>query len=91
MVFDVAVIGGGVVSYGCPRLGMHALNMHGRHHHQPHPYNRHGQVGSATAWRAAKRIQEQEGKTGGVLLLEQFEAGHAHGSSHGDGRIFRSV
>jgi glycine/D-amino acid oxidase-like deaminating enzyme len=26
-----------------------------------------------------------------VLLIDQFSPGHAHGSSHGDGRIFRQV
>src|SRR6266705_943763 len=41
-----------------------------------------GVMGSATAWRLAVR-----GKR--VVLFEQFDVGHAHGSSHGAARIFR--
>jgi sarcosine oxidase len=41
-----------------------------------------GAMGSATAWSLARR-----GRT--VLLSEQFEQGHARGSSHGAVRIFR--
>ncbi len=41
-----------------------------------------GAMGSATAWWLARRGAE-------VLLLEQFEQGHARGSSHGGSRIFR--
>ena len=41
-----------------------------------------GVMGSATAYHLAR-----SGKK--VLLLEQFEVGHKHGSSHGETRIFR--
>jgi monomeric sarcosine oxidase len=41
-----------------------------------------GIMGAATADLLARRGQQ-------VLLLEQFEPGHTHGSSHGDGRIIR--
>ncbi len=41
-----------------------------------------GAMGSATAWWLARRGRE-------VVLLEQFEQGHAKGSSHGSSRIFR--
>ena len=41
-----------------------------------------GIVGAATARALA-------GGSGAVVLLEQFELGHAHGSSHGTSRIFR--
>lgn len=41
-----------------------------------------GVVGSATAWRLARRGVD-------VVLLERFEAGHARGGSHGAGRSFR--
>ena len=41
-----------------------------------------GAMGSATAWRLAKRGVD-------VVLLEQFELGHDRGSSHGETRIFR--
>lgn len=41
-----------------------------------------GIVGAATARALA-------GQAGTVLLLEQFELGHSHGSSHGTSRIFR--
>jgi sarcosine oxidase len=41
-----------------------------------------GAMGSAAAWQLARRGRS-------VLLLEQFEAGHARGSSHGSARIFR--
>jgi sarcosine oxidase len=41
-----------------------------------------GAMGSATAWWLARRGRE-------VVLLEQFEQGHANGSSHGGSRIFR--
>lgn len=41
-----------------------------------------GIMGAATAEALARRGQR-------VLLIEQFAPGHTHGSSHGDGRIFR--
>ncbi len=41
-----------------------------------------GVAGVAAAWAVAKRGEK-------VLLVEQFAPGHDHGSSHGDGRIFR--
>jgi sarcosine oxidase len=41
-----------------------------------------GAMGSATAWRLARRGHD-------VVLLERFEQGHCHGSSHGGSRIFR--
>lgn len=41
-----------------------------------------GLIGSATAWWLARSGRD-------VVLLEQFEAGHDRGSSHGDVRIFR--
>src|SRR5713101_3409629 len=41
-----------------------------------------GAMGSATAWWLARRGVN-------VVLLEQFERGHARGSSHGGSRIFR--
>ncbi len=41
-----------------------------------------GIVGASTAYALVKQGQK-------VLLLDQFEAGHAHGSSHGDGRVVR--
>lgn len=41
-----------------------------------------GVTGSAAAWRLAARGFS-------VLVLEQFERGHARGSSHGGSRIFR--
>ncbi|MFN0026069.1 MAG: N-methyl-L-tryptophan oxidase [Acidimicrobiales bacterium] len=41
-----------------------------------------GLVGSATAWWAARSGLD-------VVMLERFEAGHQHGSSHGGTRIFR--
>ena len=41
-----------------------------------------GAMGSATAWWLARRGHD-------VVLLEQFERGHARGSSHGATRIFR--
>ncbi|MCS6773800.1 MAG: N-methyl-L-tryptophan oxidase [Anaerolineae bacterium] len=41
-----------------------------------------GAMGSATAYHLAKDKRR-------VLLLEQFEIGHARGSSHGESRIFR--
>jgi len=41
-----------------------------------------GAMGSATAWWLARRGVE-------VALVEQFEPGHARGSSHGGSRIFR--
>eukprot|EP01132_Coremiostelium_polycephalum_P005953 gene5953-7414_t len=41
-----------------------------------------GIIGSSTAYRCAKSGLK-------VLLLDQFEAGHENGSSHGDGRIIR--
>jgi monomeric sarcosine oxidase len=43
-----------------------------------------GVMGTATAWRLARRGRE-------VLLLEQFELGHDRGSSHGPVRVFRLV
>jgi monomeric sarcosine oxidase len=41
-----------------------------------------GIVGASTAYALRNKGQN-------VLLLEQFEPGHTHGSSHGDGRIVR--
>ena len=41
-----------------------------------------GVMGLATAWALARDGRD-------VLVLEQFEVGHAHGSSHGSARIFR--
>ncbi len=41
-----------------------------------------GAMGAATAWQLARDGRD-------VLLVEQFEPGHAHGSSHGHTRIFR--
>lgn len=41
-----------------------------------------GAMGSAAAWQLSRRGHE-------VTVFEQFERGHAHGSSHGDARIFR--
>ena len=41
-----------------------------------------GAMGSATAWWLARRGRS-------VALVEQFEQGHARGSSHGASRIFR--
>lgn len=41
-----------------------------------------GVMGCATAWALAERGL-------GVVLLERFEIGHRHGSSHGGSRIFR--
>ena len=41
-----------------------------------------GAMGSATAWWLARRGVD-------VVLLEQFDAGHRRGSSHGASRIFR--
>ena len=41
-----------------------------------------GVMGSATAWRLARRGVS-------VALIEQFEQGHERGSSHGGSRIFR--
>src|SRR5919199_3642492 len=43
-----------------------------------------GVVGLATAWALARAGRE-------VVVLEQFEVGHARGSSHGHARIFRLV
>jgi sarcosine oxidase len=42
-----------------------------------------GVLGSAAAYRLAGEA------TGTVVALEQHEPGHAHGSSHGDSRLFR--
>jgi len=41
-----------------------------------------GAMGSAAAYHLSKDGQR-------ALLIEQFEIGHAHGSSHGESRIFR--
>jgi sarcosine oxidase len=41
-----------------------------------------GVMGAATAWRLAKAGRRP-------VVLEQFEVGHAHGSSHGSVRVFR--
>ncbi len=41
-----------------------------------------GAMGSATAWALAKAGRD-------VVVLEQFELGHARGGSHGATRIFR--
>lgn len=43
-----------------------------------------GAMGSAAAWQAAKRGRS-------VVLLEQFEAGHHHGASHGATRNFNEA
>ena len=43
-----------------------------------------GAMGSATAWHLARRGRR-------VLGLEQFPAGHALGSSHGESRIIREI
>jgi len=43
-----------------------------------------GAMGSATTWRLAEAGCS-------VIALEQFELGHARGSSHGDSRAIRSV
>ena len=41
-----------------------------------------GVMGAATAWALARRGER-------VILLDRYAPGHPHGSSHGDGRIFR--
>ena len=41
-----------------------------------------GAMGAATAWQLARDGRD-------VALVEQFDPGHAHGSSHGHTRIFR--
>ena len=41
-----------------------------------------GAMGSAAAWQLSRQGHD-------VTVFEQFERGHAHGSSHGDARIFR--
>ncbi|HEY5154808.1 MAG TPA: FAD-dependent oxidoreductase [Acidimicrobiales bacterium] len=41
-----------------------------------------GAMGAATAWQLARAGRD-------VALVEQFEVGHVHGSSHGHTRIFR--
>lgn len=41
-----------------------------------------GAMGAATAWHLARRGRQ-------VVVLEQFEAAHDRGSSHGSGRVFR--
>jgi sarcosine oxidase len=41
-----------------------------------------GVMGAATAWRLAKAGRRP-------VVLERFEVGHAHGSSHGSVRVFR--
>ncbi|MFN2544710.1 MAG: N-methyl-L-tryptophan oxidase [Actinomycetota bacterium] len=41
-----------------------------------------GVMGAATAWSLSRRGRE-------VLVLERFEVGNTHGSSHGDSRVFR--
>ncbi|MET7475297.1 FAD-dependent oxidoreductase [Streptomyces sp. NPDC005648] len=43
-----------------------------------------GLMGAATAWELARRGHE-------VTLIEAYEIGHRHGSSHGSSRIFRRV
>ncbi|EME19861.1 FAD-dependent oxidoreductase [Rhodococcus triatomae] len=43
-----------------------------------------GVIGSAAAWRSAARGRS-------VVLLEQFEPGHARGASHGTSRIYRQA
>lgn len=43
-----------------------------------------GVMGAAAAWALARAGRR-------VLLLEQFVAGHGRGSSHGDGRIYRTL
>jgi sarcosine oxidase len=44
-------------------------------------------IGAGIAGVAAARALAQAGR--GVVLVEQFDLGHAHGSSHGASRIFR--
>jgi sarcosine oxidase len=41
-----------------------------------------GVMGTAAAWRLSRAGRD-------VILLEQFEVGHDHGSSHGAARVFR--
>lgn len=43
-----------------------------------------GLMGAATAWQLARRGHE-------VTLVEAYDIGHRHGSSHGSSRIFRRV
>ncbi|GCE77020.1 FAD-dependent oxidoreductase [Cellulomonas biazotea] len=43
-----------------------------------------GVMGSAAAWQLARQGRD-------VLLLERFAPGHAHGASHGSGRIYRTT
>ncbi|MEV5890312.1 FAD-dependent oxidoreductase [Nonomuraea fuscirosea] len=43
-----------------------------------------GLMGAATAWQLARRGAQ-------VTLIEAYEIGHRHGSSHGTSRIFRRV
>lgn len=43
-----------------------------------------GVMGAAAAWQLARRGRD-------VLLLERFGPGHAHGASHGSGRIYRTT
>ncbi|AEE45330.1 FAD-dependent oxidoreductase [Cellulomonas fimi] len=43
-----------------------------------------GVMGSAAAWQLARRGRD-------VVLLERFAPGHAHGASHGSGRIYRTT
>jgi sarcosine oxidase len=43
-----------------------------------------GVIGAAAAWQLARRGHD-------VVLLEQFEAGHTRGASHGSSRIYRQT
>ncbi|WP_273654035.1 FAD-dependent oxidoreductase [Cellulomonas fimi] len=43
-----------------------------------------GVMGAAAAWQLARRGRD-------VVLLERFGPGHAHGASHGSGRIYRTT
>ncbi|MFC4942924.1 FAD-dependent oxidoreductase [Pseudonocardia sp. GCM10023141] len=43
-----------------------------------------GVVGAAAAWQLARRGQD-------VVLVEQFDAGHTRGASHGSSRIYRQT
>lgn len=46
-----------------------------------------GMTGASAAWHLARAEGPRAGRD--VVLLEQFELGHSHGSSHGTSRIFR--
>lgn len=46
-----------------------------------------GMTGASAAWHLSRAEGPRAGRD--VVLLEQFEPGHSHGSSHGTSRIFR--